>query len=233
MTYYKITNKTETHHGLKYKTGLNVDPLPFNPRGDCTPGGIYYTDAENILYFLDYGPWIREVILPKDAQVYQNHGLPKKWKADKVKLGPRHKWCSLEIIKKLIKEGADIHIDDDYVLRLAAESGHLDVVKYLIKNGADIHARDDYALGWAVSNDYLDVVKYLIKNGADIHARDDCALRYAASNGHLSVVKYLVEKGADIHAVDDWAFQWAAIRGHMDIVEFLSTVSENARLGWR
>ena len=219
--FYKITNETETHNGLKYKTGLNRDPLPFHPHGDCTPGGIYFTDAKNILYFLDYGPWIREVTLPKDAQVYKNPGTPLKWKADKVKLGPRHKWCSLAIVKKLIKKGADIHIDDDYVLRLAACNGHLDAVKYLVKNGADIHVRNDYALGWASNNGHLDIVKYLLKNGANIHSGGDYALRLAAENGHLSVVKYLVKNGANIHAGDDCALRWAARNGHLDVVKFL------------
>jgi len=40
MNFYKILNEEETHHGLKYQTGLNEDPLPFNPNGDCEPGGI-------------------------------------------------------------------------------------------------------------------------------------------------------------------------------------------------
>ena len=195
MPFYKITNEAETHNGLKYKTGLNVDPLPFNPHGDCEPGGIYYTDARNIFHFLNYGPWIREVILPKDAQVYQNPGTPLKWKADKVKLGPRHKWSSVEVLKSLIKEGADIHTNDDYVLRWAAESDHLDVVKYLVKNGADIHAWNDYVLRWAACNGHLNAVKYLVKNGANIHSGGDWVLRYAAQSGHRDVVKYLGSKG--------------------------------------
>ena len=225
MTYYKITNETETHHGLKYKTGLNVDPVAFNPHGDCEPGGIYYTDARNIFHFLNYGPWIREVTLPKDTQVYKNPGTPLKWKADKVKLGPRHKWSSVEVLRKLIKEGADIHIGDDYVLRWAAQNGHLNVVKYLVKNGADIHAEDDYALRYAAYNGHLDVVKYLVKNGADIHAGDDYVLRWAASNGHLDIVKYLVKNGANIHAGDGCALRWASTNGHLNVVKYLQTIN--------
>jgi hypothetical protein len=221
VKFYKITNETETHNVLKYKTGLNADPLPFNPHGNCQPGGIYYTDVKNIFNFINYGPWIREVTLPKDAQVYENPGIPLKWKADKVKLGPRHKWSSVEVIEKLVKKGANIHAGDDCVLRVAAQNGHLNVVKYSVKNGADIHSGGDHALRWASNNGHLNIVKYLLKNGANIHAWDDYALRYAASNGHLNVVKYLVKNGADIHAVGDYALRYAAIDGHLDVVKYL------------
>jgi len=70
MNYYKILSKDEYHYDLQYKTGLNVDPKPFNPSGNCEPGGIYFS-REDILAFLDYGPWIRKVTLPKDALVYE------------------------------------------------------------------------------------------------------------------------------------------------------------------
>lgn len=47
------------------------------------------------------------------------------------------------MVKYLIEQGADIHIYDDYSLRLASEYEYLDIVQYSIENGANIHARDD------------------------------------------------------------------------------------------
>ena len=79
MFYYKILNEDETHYGMQYKNGLNVDILPFNPSGDCTHGGIYFS-REDILAFLGYGIWIRKVTIPKDAKVYENPGYPKNGK---------------------------------------------------------------------------------------------------------------------------------------------------------
>jgi hypothetical protein len=96
MKYYKITNTDECHKGLQYKTGLNIDPKPWNPRGDCESGGIYFAKGD-ILSFLNYGPYIREVTIPADAQVYKNPGTPEKWKANKVILGQRRKITLLEI----------------------------------------------------------------------------------------------------------------------------------------
>ena len=86
MRWFKILNHEEFHNGLKFHIGLVKDILPFNPIGDCQPGGIYFTDAKHILCFVDYGPWVREVQIPEGAQVYENPGEPKKWKADKLVL---------------------------------------------------------------------------------------------------------------------------------------------------
>ena len=192
VNFYKILNEEETHHGLKYHDGLNVDPLPFNPSGDCKPGGIYFT-REDILAFLDYGPWIRKVTIPQGEPVYENPGSPKKWKAKRVILGPRRR-IDLQVIKELVEEGADIHANDDLALRWAAENGHLDVVKFLVKEGADIHVFDNIVLRWAAKNGYFKIVKYLVKEGANIHAENDEALRWATREGHLEIVEYLAKK---------------------------------------
>ena len=126
-----------------------------------------------------------------------------------------------EIVKFLVENGANIHADGDSALCLAAEEGHFKIVKFLIKNGADIHAIGDYALCVAAENGHFKVVKFLLENGANIHARDDHALCWAAEKGHFKIVKFLVENGADIHARDDCALRWAAQNGHFEIVKFL------------
>ncbi len=40
---------------------------------------------------------------------------------------------SLPTTKIFVEKGANIHADDDYALRLAAESGHLKVVQFLVE----------------------------------------------------------------------------------------------------
>ena len=130
MNFYKITNESETHNGMQYKTGLNVDIQQFNPKGDCKSGGIYFS-REDILAFMEYGKWIRKVTLPENAKVYENPGSPKKWKADKVILGRKYK-ITPKKIKQLIKEGADPKAGGSEALRWAANNGHLEIVKLLI-----------------------------------------------------------------------------------------------------
>jgi hypothetical protein len=219
VKYYKITNSEEKHNDMQYKTGLNVDILPFNPSGNCAPGGIYFS-REDILAFLDYGPWIREVILPEDTQIYENPGLPKKWKVNKVILGER-KEIDLEVIKSLIEEGADIHADGDHALKFAAEYGHIEVVKYLVEQGADVHADNNHALRCSAKNGHLNIVEFLVEKGANIHIDNDYVLRHSAKNGNLELVKFLIEKGANIHICDDYAIRWAGISGHSKVVKYL------------
>jgi ankyrin repeat protein len=128
---------------------------------------------------------------------------------------------NLAAITYLVEQGANIHADDDYALRMSAHYGHLKVVKYLVEQGADIHAKDDEALRWSAENGHLKVVEDLVKLGANIHAQKDHALRLSAFNGHLEVVKYLVEQGADIHAKNEGALGECASRGHLECVKYL------------
>ena len=170
MKYYKITNATEKHNGMKYKTGLNVDVLPYNPNGDCATGGIYFS-REDILFFLSYGKWIREVTIPDGEAVYENPGRPKRWKAHRVILGKRRK-VTAKVIKELIKEGADVNERD---------------------------ARGQTALMWAVQYEHTELVELLIANGADVNAKDNdgwTALIWAARCGHTETVKPLKKHGA-------------------------------------
>ena len=86
----KLTNKTEIHNGFQFKTGLNEDIIPFDPTGECKPGGIYFTDIGNIPIWLEYGyivmKYCRTVTLPPDCRVYIEEN---KIKADKMILGER------------------------------------------------------------------------------------------------------------------------------------------------
>ena len=127
----------------------------------------------------------------------------------------------INVVKYLVEKGADIHANNEYALRWSAQSGHIDVVKYLVEKCADIHADDEFALRWSAQCGHIDVVKYLVEKGADIHADNEFALRWSAHNGHIDVVKYLVEKGADIHAGDEFALRWSARNGHINVVKYL------------
>jgi hypothetical protein len=56
---------------------------------------------------------------------------------------------NLKLIKRAVKEGADIHWHNDFTLQNAAWYGHYNIVKFLLNAGADVHADDDRALKWA------------------------------------------------------------------------------------
>lgn len=91
----------------------------------------------------------------------------------------------------ILSKGADIHVDDNRLLKWASQYGHLEVVKFLISQGVDIHVSGDFALRFASLNGHFKTVKYLVKHGANIHKYHDEALKWASTNGHIKIVSYL------------------------------------------
>ncbi len=224
MKFYKITNEKECHQGLQYHDGLVKDILPFNPYGDCTSGGIYFS-SEDILCFLAYGPWLREVTIPKDARVYENPGSPKKWKADQVRLGPRRR-IDAQVVMELIEEGADPTADCCRPLVVAAQQGYLEIVELLLAYPSSA----GYILNalWAASkHGHLDVVKFLLKDhdpsdkirrGPSDKIRG--VLPVAAMNGHLDVVKFLLPY-VDLERDATDALEVASRHGWLEVVKLL------------
>ena len=145
--YYKITNAKENHHGFQYKDGLNVLKEEFNdnPNNHYGAGGLYFTDVKNIFRFLNYGIYLREVILPINDSNFRMVVDENKYRANMIILGKKYGLDKIETIKMLIEKGADIHVDNDFALRYSASIGYLEVVNYLIERGANVYADDDYA----------------------------------------------------------------------------------------
>jgi hypothetical protein len=87
--YWRLTNETEEHRGLQYKTGLNVDPLPFSPSGTCSEGGMYFFHESQLIYASDYvrgQKWMRPVTLTPNSKVWaEKH----KYKTSEFTLGER------------------------------------------------------------------------------------------------------------------------------------------------
>ena len=215
--YYKILKKNMNHNDFQYHEGLNVDTNEFNPTPNYD-GGLFFSDAEHIMLFCDYGDLLAEVEIPEGEKIVQVYD---KYKSHSIILKNIKPLWNVDTFKWMTEQGNDIHADNDFALQCAAGNGHLEVAKYLLENGANINANGDYPLRWAAENGHIEVVKYLVENGADIHANDDWALRYAAENGHIEVVKYLVEHGA---------LRWAASNGHREIVSYLESIIESERL---
>ncbi len=156
--YLKITNTKENHHGLQYHDGLNIDTVPFAKEGSCVPGGIYFTTPEHICGFLDHGIYIREVTIPEDAEMVMDPEGDK-WRASKVILGPRK--CLKEVYtwKWLVKIG--VTINEALVCACGFGYGNIELIKFLVKNGADIHIQHDWALKWSIRYGNTDVVEYI------------------------------------------------------------------------
>lgn len=94
FTFYKLTRKDETHFGFQYKTGLNVDTVPFNPKGSCLPGGLYFTSLNKLPVWISKDiEFVREVEILDDSLIYANWiddlKSVTKFKADKFILKER------------------------------------------------------------------------------------------------------------------------------------------------
>ena len=153
-------------------------------------------------------------------------------------------------VKTAVAEGANIHTDDDYPIKVASVYGHLEVVKFLMEKGAHVHSENFIAVQWAAEAGHLEVVKYLcerityqpltskvlgwasrmnqtevmkyaLENDADVHIDDNLALKWASQQGNLEAVKLLLEAGADMHAEQGYALRFAANCGHLEVAETL------------
>ena len=91
--------------------------------------------------------------------------------------------------------------DNSKGLHIAARKGYLNIVKFLIKEGADIHSMDEYALRQAARYGHLDVVKYLIAEGADFNIKNGEPFRLALANHQQQVADYLRDLYIDITIV--------------------------------
>lgn len=98
--YFKITNKTEIHHGYVYNTGLNILDKPFDREGSCAPGGLYFTTIDNIHKFYHYGCHLREIFLPNDNPNFEMVEDDNKFRANMIILGDKYSLCDLETYQK-------------------------------------------------------------------------------------------------------------------------------------
>ena len=227
--YFKILNEEECHHGFQYKNGLNIDKRPFisDASEDCAPGGLYFSDEKNILEFLSYGPFIREVRIPKDAQIVH---FEEKSRADKLELLERRDLRKVSTWEWLIENGVDIHFNNEQPLRDAVLYGRTEVVKILLKYGADVNACNGEPLRTAACYGQTEIAKILLKYGADPNVCDGLPLRYAAYHGETEIAKILLKKGADINACNGEPLRNAARKGHTEIVKILLKYGADPKL---
>ena len=197
MDCYKITNEEEKHRGMQYKDGLNVDVVPFDPTGDCNSGGIYFA-REDILFFLNYGCWIRKVTIPEGGEVYTNPSYPWKFKAHSVILGPRERITG-DVVKRLVAEGACLNGrgDDRSPLRRACNGPYTDSALALIEAGADVNS---VSLVTICTYGRVEVLKALIAAGFDVGSQGAYGLRTACENDHNEIIDILMANGVSVES---------------------------------
>lgn len=121
-TYYKITNRTETHHGFKYETGLNIDTVPFREIGSCCAGGLYFTTINHIHKFSHYGCYLREVYLPTSNKEFRMVSNGSKFRANMIILDTRYDLSDALTLSDLRKNGFS---NQNLLNKMAFQYGHL------------------------------------------------------------------------------------------------------------
>ena len=122
---------------------------------------------------------------------------------------------SLNIVKNLVEQGANVNVKDyrnkRTALHHAVEAKSLEIVKYLVEHGADVNCKTERratALHFAVTTGSLEMAKYLVENGAKVTTKQSrgatTVLYWACKEGNESIVDFLLQHGAkeDIHVCD-------------------------------
>lgn len=136
----------------------------------------------------------------------------------------------LDVVKFLIENG--VVPSGKCILETPCYCGYYDVVKYLIKHGADVVSYENEPLINACRNGNIDIVQLLLEHGADVYAQEGKALFKASKYGYSNVVKLLIEymKRATLTTVEqklsicisiNKATHCAFDHKHTDIVDFL------------
>ena len=84
IEFYKVLTNNGIHFGFQYQHGLNIDTLPFNPRGECSKGGLYFVSIHKLYMWLNLGIYIARVTIPDNASIYTENNT---FKADKLTFG--------------------------------------------------------------------------------------------------------------------------------------------------
>lgn len=136
----------------------------------------------------------------------------------------------LELVKLLIKNGAEINLQDTWKtlppgrtpLEIACRNGHIEVVNYLLAHGADVNKVGYWSpIKTAASHGHGEIIRTLLKAGAKYEESD---LSLAARSGSLDAVTQLIQAGADAGYQDtdgESPLHAAAKRESPEIVQLL------------
>lgn len=209
----KLTNKKECHYGFRFKTGLNKDNIKFNPTGKCEPGGIYFTDVNNIPRWLGYGDngmkYCRFVTLKRNSKVYVEDNA---FKADKFILSDRFK------IKNL-------HFWSEKNYCLNAININVLSIKYIRSDICrnKIHTSKKAQLAAVKQNGLF--IGYLLGHGIDVPKEVQLAAVENNSNSIEYLLKYRINIPEEV--------QLKAVKSHIAfeyLLDYKINVSKEVRL---
>jgi len=219
--YFKITNQDECHHGYQYKTGLNILDKPFESKGSCVSGGLYFTTLVHLHHFYDYGIWLREVTIPEDARMVMDPSA-NKWRANKIILGDKYPLFDDQTIKKFNLRITECYVDN--ASRYGSKYDNLEILK-LCGSSATKDAIDEASL-----NGHTHLLEWWKNSGLQLMYTTK-AIDMASHNGHVKALEWwrsfeLQSDAADALVKDALlkyscdAIDWASMNGQVDVLEW-------------
>ncbi len=211
--YFKITDKSNTHNGFVYKTGLNIDTMPFSETGSCCPGGLYFTTKDNIHDFYDYGHDLRKVDLPTHRSDFKMVPDGKKFRANMIILSEPYSLVDPYTYELF---DLDIRLNDQFV-NLASELGRIDLLNWCKKTGFRLKYSAD-AMNSASANGHTNVLDWWKNSGFELEY-SNWAINYASANGHTNVLDWWKKSGLGLK-YSCWAINDASANGHINVLEW-------------
>lgn len=105
---------------------------------------------------------------------------------------------SLDVVRECIS--FSLYDSDIHTLKTAP---NVEIIKWLVRNGANIHENGEEALCSAIFRKRIDIVKILVEFGADISIYHYQPLKDACEIGNLNIIKILLENIADVNECED------------------------------
>lgn len=133
---------------------------------------------------------------------------------------------SIDNIKYILKQGADIHYNYDSALIMSIKKDREDVFEFLVKKYGKM---DENFIRYLLLSTYTDknlkIIKLLIdKRTIDIEIINKSLVKYA-EEGCLDIVQYLIQKGADINYQENIndlnPLEVSIYNNHYEIVKYL------------
>jgi ankyrin repeat protein len=169
---------------------VTVDPIEFNPCGECLPGGIYCASINDIDRYCsgEFGDWVAKVSFPREhlGVVTRFH-----LEAHKLKVNQLCIYQPLPMKDFLLQYAPQ----NSRLFMMAMLLDHVDVVEQLVVlNPSCVDLYENYVIRWACERGSLKLVRLLLNNPrVDPSALQQEALRMACDGCYIDVVKLLLD----------------------------------------
>lgn len=127
---------------------------------------------------------------------------------------------TLEEAEELIKNGADVNINDHYGRTPLFFVKDINIAKLLIKHGADVNTEDAEGETAIFCVKQLDIAKLLIESNADLTIKNDINNTALFSVHNTQIAELLIQHGMDVNAKNDHGVTPIYYAADIDLIDF-------------